>query len=92
MSSDNEVVVDIRGLTKHYAEVEALTDLNLQIRRGEVFGYIGHNGAGKTTTIRILAGLLMPTSGSARIAGVAATKDPHRIRRLVGYRAEQFGV
>ncbi|MCK4625808.1 MAG: ATP-binding cassette domain-containing protein, partial [Phycisphaerae bacterium] len=57
-----------KGLTRHYDEIKALTDLDLEVRRGEIFGYIGHNGAGKTTTIRILAGLLRPSSGSASIA------------------------
>jgi len=92
VSAETEVVVDIRGLTKHYGEVKALTDLDLQVRRGEVFGYIGHNGAGKTTTIRILAGLLAPTRGQAHVAGIDATREPVPIRRLVGYLPDQFGV
>ena len=90
--SDNEVILRTEGLTRHYDEIKALTDLNLEIRRGEIFGYIGHNGAGKTTTIRILAGLLRPSSGSASIAGVNVVGGRDRIKRLVGYMPDNFGV
>ena len=92
MSSDRDVVVHCEGLTKEYPELVALKDLNLQIHRGHVFGYIGHNGAGKTTTIRILAGLLTPSGGKATICGVDVTRDRNAIRRLVGYMPDHFGV
>lgn len=88
----NEVILRTEGLTKRYGEIEALTNLNLEIHRGEIFGYIGHNGAGKTTTIRILAGLLKPTSGKATIAGTDVVSDRKRIKRLVGYMPDNFGV
>ncbi len=90
--ADNEVILRTKGLTRHYDEIKALTDLDLEVRRGEIFGYIGHNGAGKTTTIRILAGLLRPSSGSASIAGVDVAGGRERIKRLVGYMPDRFGV
>ena len=90
--SDKEVILRTEGLTRHYDEIKALTDLNLEICRGEIFGYIGHNGAGKTTTIRILAGLLQPSGGSATIAGVNVVGSRDRIKRLVGYMPDNFGV
>ncbi len=90
--SDNEIMVSCRNLGKRYQEIVALEDLNIEIPRGKVFGYIGHNGAGKTTTIRILAGLLRPTSGRARVAGVDVTADPAPVKRLVGYMPDSFGV
>ena len=87
-----EVVVETHGLTKHYGPVAALVDLSLKIRAGRVFGFIGPNGAGKTTTIRILAGLLLPTSGRATIAGADCSRDLARIKQLVGYLPDAFGV
>ena len=92
MTSSNDIVVHCEGLTKIYDEIVALEDLNLAIPRGHVFGYIGHNGAGKTTTIRILAGLLHATRGRASIAGVEVTTGRSRIKRLVGYMPDHFGV
>lgn len=92
MTANNDIIVDCRGLTKLYDEIVALEDLDLQIRRGEIFGYIGHNGAGKTTTIRILAGLLKSTRGKATIAGVDVASGRDRIKTLVGYMPDSFGV
>ena len=85
-------VLVTRNLTKQYGDKTALADLNLTLNRGEVFGYIGPNGAGKTTTFRILAGLLAPTSGSASIAGEDVTGNSDRIKQLVGYLPDNFGV
>lgn len=91
MNSDN-IIVRCEGLTKIYREIAALEDLNLEIPRGHIFGYIGHNGAGKTTTIRILAGMLMPTRGKASIAGVDVSSGRDKIKSLVGYMPDSFGV
>lgn len=91
-ASSDEIMVRCRGLTKVYDELTALDDLNLEIPRGHIFGYIGHNGAGKTTTIRILAGLLKQTSGTAHVAGVDVASSRSRLRHLVGYMPDSFGV
>jgi ABC-2 type transport system ATP-binding protein len=80
-----ESVVLTDGLTKHYGKTVALDDLNLEVRRGEIFGFLGPNGAGKTTTIRILLTLIKPDSGSATIFGSDIKKHGQRIRRLIGY-------
>lgn len=85
-------MIETRDLTKRYRSVLALDRLNLRIGEGEIFGFIGPNGAGKTTTIRILAGLLRPTSGSVSVAGVDVTRHPRRARLLVGYLPDGFGV
>ena len=90
--STNDIMVSCRSLGKRYNEIVALSHLNIDIPRGKIFGYIGHNGAGKTTTIRILAGLLRPTSGQAHIAGVDVVADPTPVKRLVGYMPDSFGV
>jgi beta-exotoxin I transport system ATP-binding protein len=73
------------GLTKHYGDVEALTDLTLEVKMGEVFGFLGPNGAGKTTTIRTLLDLIRPTRGSASILGMDSHQDSVEIRNRVGY-------
>ena len=86
------VVVSIQGLTKAYDGKLALSSLDLEIRAGDIFGYIGPNGAGKTTTLRILAALLLPTGGKATIAGVDVVKEPRRIKELIGYMPDSFGV
>jgi ABC-2 type transport system ATP-binding protein len=78
-------VVDTVGLTKSYGRTLALRDLDLRIEPGEVFGYLGPNGAGKTTTLRLLMGLLRPTSGAARVLGLDAWHDSVRVHREVGY-------
>ncbi len=88
----DDVAVRTSKLTKAYNGTLALDSLDLTIRRGDVFGYIGPNGAGKTTTIRILAALLWPTSGAAEIEGVDVVKNPRRIKELVGYMPDAFGV
>ena len=94
MANDaTEIMVRCEGLTKVYGgEINALEDLDLAIPAGHIFGYIGHNGAGKTTTIRILAGLLKPTRGKARVAGVDVQSGREKIKSLVGYMPDHFGV
>jgi len=89
---NGEVMVRCTGLTKVYGEITALEDLDLEIPQGHIFGYIGHNGAGKTTTIRILAGLLRATRGQAQIAGVDVATGRRKIKSLVGYLPDSFGV
>ncbi len=90
--SESDIVVRCEDLTKEYDEITALDRLNLEIARGQIFGYIGHNGAGKTTTIRILAGLLSKTRGEAWIAGANVHTQRDRIKSLVGYMPDAFGV
>ncbi len=80
------------ALTKNYGDVLALDNLNLNIEEGEIFGYIGPNGAGKSTTIRILSGLMRPTSGNARVADVDVVRHPQEAKRVVGYMPDIFGV
>src|SRR5437773_4170395 len=92
MSSESIPILRTESLTRKYGDVVALENVNLSIHRGEVFGYIGPNGAGKTTTFRILSGLLDPTSGRALIDGQDVTGNKDRIKQLVGYLPDNFGV
>jgi ABC-2 type transport system ATP-binding protein len=83
MLTDDKIVID--GLSKAYGELRALESLSLEIAPGEVFGVLGPNGAGKTTLIRILMGLLMASSGEARILGMDAFADRVRLKHHIGY-------
>ena len=78
-------------LTKKYGDLYAINSIDLELDRGDLFGFIGPNGAGKTTTIKILVGLAKPTSGPALIDGVDCFKQSKKIKRLVGYMPDTFG-
>jgi ABC-2 type transport system ATP-binding protein len=84
--------IETRNLTKRYGTLTAVNDLSFRIEPGQLYGFIGPNGAGKTTTIRMLAGLLPPTSGQILIQGEDISDDPQRARWLVGYMPDFFGV
>jgi ABC-2 type transport system ATP-binding protein len=85
-------MIEIRGLRKRYGRSYALDGLDLNVPEGAVYGFIGENGAGKTTTIRILATLMLPDGGSARVGGYDVSREPDDVRRLVGYMPDFFGV
>jgi ABC-2 type transport system ATP-binding protein len=85
---NEEIIIDIKSLVKKYKNFLALDNLNLQINKGEIFGFLGHNGAGKTTTVNILTTLLPPTSGSANICGFNISKDSLEVRKRIGYLPE----
>ena len=84
-------VLVLEHLRKQYGSFTALDDLTLTLNAGQILGLIGPNGAGKTTTIKILVGLIRPTSGTAMIGGVDCVRDSRRIKRLVGYMPDTFG-
>jgi ABC-2 type transport system ATP-binding protein len=86
------VMIEITNLSKQYGPRLAVNRLNLQIEEGELFGFVGPNGAGKTSTIRMMAGLLQPTSGDVRIVGESVQENPNAIRRAIGYMPDFFGV
>lgn len=86
-----EHVIEISHLTKQYGSKVAVNDLNLSIRRGEVFGLLGPNGAGKTTTILMLLGLTEPTAGEARICGMDCARHPLEVKSMVGYLPDNIG-
>ncbi len=92
MLTDAPAILRTENLSRKYGDHLALNNLNLSIRPGEVFAYIGPNGSGKTTTFRILCGLLDPTSGAAFIDGKDVTGNKDLIKQLVGYLPDNFGV
>ena len=89
---NNGPMVQIENLTKRYGRFTALDDLTMSVEPGRIVGVIGPNGAGKTTTIKVLVGLLRPSGGTARIASVDCATHPDRVRRLIGYMPDTFGL
>jgi ABC-2 type transport system ATP-binding protein len=92
MSDVAAPMITVEGVTKRYGKFTAVDDVSFSIARGEVFGFIGPNGAGKTTTIRMLATLMLPSSGRLEVGGVDVVKDPRSVRRMIGYMPDSFGV
>ncbi len=88
----DEYVVDAHNLCKSFNGKLAVDDVSLQIKRGEIFGFLGPNGSGKTTTIRMLCGLLTPDSGSGQCLGYDILHDSEQIKRLVGYVPQAFSL
>jgi ABC-2 type transport system ATP-binding protein len=80
------------GLVKRFDHFVAVDRVSFRIRRGEIMGFIGPNGAGKSTTMRILCGLLRPSSGRALVAGIDVVRDPERVRQHIGYMSQKFSL
>lgn len=95
MSVVNEeapLVVDVHGLNKHFGTKHVVRDFSLQVKRGEIYGFLGPNGSGKTTSIRMLCGLLTPDSGSGTCLGYDVIRDTAAIKREVGYMTQRFSL
>ena len=84
--------IEVRHLTRRFGQFVAVDDVSFDVRRGEIFGFLGSNGAGKSTTIRMLCGLLRPTSGTAIVGGVEVTQDPEGVKRRIGYMSQRFSL
>ena len=91
MNGNGHSVV-VRELVKQFGDFTAVDHISLETSRGEVFGFLGPNGAGKSTTIRILCGLLRPTSGSATVAGYDVAQQPEAVRQHIGYMSQKFSL
>ena len=88
----NDFAIDAEGLTKRFVDFVAVDQVSFQIRRGEIFGFLGSNGCGKSTTMKMLTGLLPPSSGSARLFGLPVRVDDLATRRRVGYMSQSFSL
>jgi drug efflux transport system ATP-binding protein len=86
------VAIETVALHKRFGSLVAVQSLSLSIRRGEVFGLLGSNGSGKTTTIRMLTGLMAPTSGQATVAGIDVVRNPEAVRHRLGYMSQRYGL
>ncbi len=91
-ANGNGYAVTVELLTKRFGKFTAVNGISFETRRGEVFGFLGPNGAGKSTTIRILCGLLEPTSGRATVAGLDVATQPEAIRQRIGYMSQKFSL
>jgi ABC-2 type transport system ATP-binding protein len=87
---ENAVVID--RLTKKFGDFKAVDQISLTVQEGEIFGFLGANGAGKTTAIRMLCGLLLPTSGSGRVSGFDIYKENEKIKKSIGYMSQKFSL
>ncbi|MBL8986894.1 MAG: ABC transporter ATP-binding protein [Gemmatimonadetes bacterium] len=85
-------VVVLEGLTRRFGTAVAVADLSFAVERAELFGIVGPDGAGKTTTLRLLAGVLPPTSGDARLFGISVAREPERVKPQLAYMAQRFGL
>ncbi len=90
-SNNYSNTIDTFNLTKTYQKFRAVESLSINVNPGDIYGFLGPNGAGKTTTIRMLCGLLTPSSGTAKIAGLDVVKDGHKIRKIIGLLPESAG-
>jgi ABC-2 type transport system ATP-binding protein len=84
--------IAVTHLTRRFGKFVAVDDLTFDVKEGEIFGFLGANGAGKSTTIRMLCGLLEPTSGSATVSGIDVRGDPEGVKRRIGYMSQRFSL
>lgn len=84
--------IEVEHLTRKFGAFTAVNDLSFFVQPGEIFGFLGSNGAGKSTTIRMLCGLLRPTSGAARVGGIDVGRNPEGVKRRIGYMSQRFSL
>ena len=88
----DDFTIDVQGLTKRYGERTVVDGLNMQVRRGEIYGFLGPNGSGKTTSIRMMCGLLTPDAGEGHTLGLDVVREATQIKKRVGYMTQRFGL
>jgi len=89
---NKEFIVQINNLTKQFGDFFAVKNISFAVEKGEIFGFLGANGAGKTTTIKMLCGLLLPSSGQAKVVGLDIYKDTEKIKTQIGYMSQKFSL
>ena len=89
---DSEAAVEVRDLTRRFGDFLAVDQVSFRVPRGQIFGFLGANGAGKTTTMRMLCGLLLPSSGSGTVAGFDILRENERIKTRIGYMSQRFSL
>lgn len=84
--------IEVKNLTKKFGEFISVNNISFNVKKGEVFGFLGANGAGKSTTIRILCGILKPTSGDANVGGFSVMNQPEKVKQQIGYMSQKFSL
>lgn len=92
MANNNDITISVNGLTKRFGSFTAVDNISFEVRRGEIFGFLGANGAGKTTAMRMLCGLSRPTSGAGMVAGCDIISQAEEIKRRIGYMSQKFSL
>ncbi|MFA5263175.1 MAG: ABC transporter ATP-binding protein [Opitutaceae bacterium] len=92
ITDSGEIVVEVKNLERDFGSFKAVAGISFSVRKGEIFGFLGPNGAGKSTTIRMLCGLLAPTSGTGTVAGLDIVRDTERIKTRIGYMSQKFSL
>ncbi len=87
-----ENVIKVENLTKKFGDFVAVNEISFEVKKGEIFGFLGANGAGKTTAMKMLIGISTPTSGSAQVAGFDVFKNPENIKKNIGYMSQKFAL
>ncbi|NRD72640.1 ABC transporter ATP-binding protein [Shewanella sp. VB17] len=92
MDPKNELAIDAKGLSKKFGLLAAVSDLNLQVPKGHIYGFLGPNGCGKSTSIRMLTGLLTPSAGTINVLGMSIPKEAETLRLRIGYMTQKFSL
>ncbi|MDR1725465.1 MAG: ABC transporter ATP-binding protein [Bacteroidales bacterium] len=87
-----ENVIEVKNLCKYFGDFKAVDDISFEVKKGEIFGFLGANGAGKTTAMKMLCALSKPTAGEAFVAGYDLRKDPNKIKATIGYMSQKFSL
>jgi ABC-2 type transport system ATP-binding protein len=92
MTQNMSTIIATQQLTKTFGAFTAVNAITFEVKEGEIFGFLGANGAGKTTALKMLTGLLTPSSGSATVAGYDVWKEPEQVKRRIGYMSQKFSL
>lgn len=92
MSDGTKDIIEVEGLTKTYGTFKAVNEITFEVKRGEIFGFLGANGAGKTTAMKMLIGISTPTSGKAKVAGFDVYNSAEDIKKNIGYMSQKFAL
>ncbi|MFZ5948341.1 MAG: ABC transporter ATP-binding protein [Stygiobacter sp.] len=90
--AEKDIVIKVENLTKRFGDFTAVNQISFEVNKGEIFGFLGANGAGKTTAMKMLIGILNPTSGKANVAGFDIYNQPEQIKRNIGYMSQKFSL
>ena len=90
--SESDIVISVKDLTKCFGSFTAVDHISFEVKKGEIFGFLGANGAGKTTAIRMLCGLSKPSTGEAWVAGYNVETNPEQVKSRIGYMSQSFSL